>query len=133
MGCRNGNRGAVMVEFLLVFLLVATLFFCMVDFGFLLNAKMVITASAREGARKAAVDGGASPEALERIRHHLSLGRIDPDEVEIEIKPRSATYGTVIRVSLRYHYPVITPVVRSLLGEKVLLEAKVISRSEKVR
>jgi len=77
--------------------------------------------------------------AVRARRHWNASGTISawvgstPRRWKFEIKPRSATYGTVIRVSLRYHYPVITPVVRSLLGEKVLLEAKVISRSEKVR
>jgi hypothetical protein len=122
-----------MVEFVIVVSLLVTILFAMVDFGLMLNAKLVLAAAAREGARRAAIEGGATTVVYDRIRQQLSLGQIDPELAEITISPRTATYGTAITVRLAYGYRPSFPILRGVMGERVPLEAVTIARSEKIR
>ena len=128
-----GESGAAMLEFVLVAGMTMLLLFAIVDFGFAMNAQLVIASAAREGARRAAIDGGASEQARRRIREHLALGRIDPDKAEITINPPKAGYGGTVTVFVSYQYPFITPMIRSLGGDSLRLKAGASSRSEKVR
>lgn len=127
------ESGVAAVEFVLVATVIFLMFFAMIDFGFLLNAKLVLSSAAREGARRAAVDGGASVKAYERIREQLELGRIEAENVEINISPQRAPYGATVRVRLSYDYPIMIPMVRAVVGSRVRLTSETISRSEKVR
>ncbi len=129
----DGPLGAAMVEFVIVVALLVTILFALVDFGLLLNAKLVLVAAAREGARRAAIEGGATPAVYDRIRQQLSLGRIDPAAADIGITPKTATYGTAITVRIAYAYVPMFPVLRGVMGASVPLEAATISRSEKIR
>lgn len=130
---RRDEGGASLVEFVLTLGVVCLLLFALVELGFMLNAKLVMVSAAREGARRAAVEGGATGQVLERIEHQLRMGRIDPRHVRVDITPRTASYGTSIRVKLEYPYRVMIPMVRALVGEEVPIGAEMISRSEKVR
>lgn len=129
----RGERGAVMVEFVLVAGLLFLLTFAILDLGLLLNARLVVASAARDGARRAAVEGGATATAVQRIEQQLRLGNIDPARAVVEIKPRRAAYGSTIRVTVSYEYPLITPVVRTVVGSSVRLESQVVTRSEKVQ
>lgn len=122
-----------MVEFVIVVSLLVTLLFALVDFGLLLDAKLVLAAAAREGARRAAIEGGATPAVYDRIKEQLSLGRIDPAAAVIDIKPKTASYGTAITVKISYGYRPMFPALRGVMGASVPLEATTISRSEKIR
>lgn len=128
-----GERGAVTVEFILTATLLFVILFGIVEFAFIFNAKLMMTGAAREGARRAAVEGGATPGAYACIQEYLALGNIRPDAVEVTITPRQASYGTAIRVRLSYSYPVMTAVLRPIIGERLTLTAEVLSRGEKVR
>ncbi len=127
------QRGTAAVEFSLVSTLVFLLLFAIIDFGVALNAQLVVVSAAREGARRAAVDGGASAEAFRRINDQLSLGRIDPGQATVAIIPKRAGYGGTIKVEIAYRYRLITPLVRSVVGEGINLHGAAYSRSEKVR
>ncbi len=129
----RGERGAATVEFILVATVLFIILFSVVEFAFVFNAKLIMTGAAREGARRAAVEGGATPGAYASIRNYLSLGNIRPGEVEITISPAVASYGTMIRVRLVYRYPVMTAALRPVIGESITLTAEVLSRGEKVR
>jgi len=130
---RRGERGVVTVEFILTATLLFLILFSVVEFAFIFNAKLIMTGAAREGARRAAVTGGATPEAYSCIQEYLVLGGIQPGEVATTIEPRQASYGTTIRVRLVYEYPVITVFLRPIVGESLILTAEVLSRGEKVR
>ncbi|MCL4368042.1 MAG: pilus assembly protein [Actinobacteria bacterium] len=127
------ERGTAALEFSLVSLLVFLLLFGIIDFGLAMNAQLVLVSAAREGARRAAVDGGASQQAYGRIHDYLSLGPIDPDRAAVTITPREAGYGGSIRVEIAYRYRLLTPLVRSAVGEGINLHAVAYSRSEKLR
>lgn len=122
-----------MVEFLLVFVLVALLFFAMVDFGLMLNSRLVLMAACRDGARRAAIAGGATAAVEECIQDQIRLGFLDPGRASIDISPHTATYGTPVTVTITYPYRFVTPMVRSMFGHELTLKASVTVRSEHVR
>jgi len=130
---RRREGGAVTVEFVMTAGLLFVILFGVVEFAFIFNAKLILIGAAREGARRAAVEGGATAGAYACIRDYLALGNIRPDSVEALITPTQASYGTTIRVRLVYRYPVMTAVLRPIIGDSVVLTAEVLSRGEKVR
>jgi len=133
MAGSSPEGGAVTVEFILTATLLFIILFSIIEFAFIFNAKLVMLGAAREGARRAAVEGGATEGALTCIEEYLRLGNISPEEVEVSITPRQASYGTPIRVRLAYRYPVMTAVLRPILGGTVTLTVEVLSRGERVR
>lgn len=77
------DRGAVAVEFALVFPLLAALLLGMVDLGFALNAKIALTQAAGEGARAVAL-GGSTPDATARVMDALrSNGQLSGVDVDV--------------------------------------------------
>lgn len=122
-----------MLEFALSAGLLFLLLFGMMDLGLALNAKLVVSAAAREGARRAAIDGGESQEVLDRVRSQLKLGRIDPAQARIDVSPHQAAFGNSVSVTVDYSYNFISPAMQSLAGGSVLLHAEAVSRSERVR
>ncbi len=121
------------MEFVLVAGLLLLLCFGMIELGLLVNAKLVLAAAAREGARRAAVEGGATAGVYHKITEQLELGNIHADEVDIRISPARAAYGSAITVTLSYDYPVFMPLLRSVFGATVHLQSEVTTRSERVR
>ncbi len=132
-GPSAGRRGAAAAEFSLVAGLMITLMFGIIDFGLAMNAQLILSAAAREGARRAAVDGGDTRAVRERINQQLGLGRIDPARAEVSVSPRTAAYGSPIQVELAYPYTFVTPVGRSLASGGIRIRAGAVTRSEKLR
>lgn len=133
MRARSDERGAALAEFLLVFMLVVLLFFAMIEFGLMLNSRLVVLAACRDGARRAAVEGGATAGVGERIFSQLELGFLDPTLATVSVVPETASYGTPIAVTIEYPYRFITPLVRSLFGGELSLKVTITSRCEHVR
>ena len=128
----GGDRGSALVEFVLVFPIVMVMLFGIVEFGILLNAQLVLDSTARDAARRSAVEGGATERVYERIESQLLTGGIEPEEVEVYISPWTAPYGHSIRVRLTYEYPLMVPAIRAIVGRSVSLKSEVITRSEKL-
>lgn len=126
----RNDDGQALVEFSLVVFLLVVILFSILEGGLLINAKTVLTSAARETARVCAVEGGRTPGALQRLSDSLASGGIDPDEVTALISPGQAIYGTTIRVELQYDYKVVSPVVRAIVGNKISLTSKAVTRSE---
>lgn len=130
---RRPDRGAVTVEFVLTSVLLFVILFSVVEFAFIFNARLVMAGAAREGARRAAVEGGATAGTYECIEKYLALGNISPEAVTVAVTPRQASYGTQIRVRLVYDYPVMTALLRPIIGDSLTIVVEVVSRGEKVR
>lgn len=128
----GGDRGSALVEFVLVFPIVMVMLFGIVEFGILLNAQLVLDSTARDAARRSAVEGGATERVYELIESQLLTGGIEPEEVEVYISPWTAPYGHSIRVRLTYEYPLMVPAIRAIVGRSVSLKSEVITRSEKL-
>ena len=127
------ERGAAAVEFALVASLLVTILLSIVELGLVLDAQLVVSMAAREAARQAAVDGGASAKAYQRAQETLRLGALDPGLATVEIWPRQASYGTVVHARVSYPYNFLTHALEWVGGRGLELEADAVTRSEKVR
>jgi Flp pilus assembly protein TadG len=128
----NSETGTAIVEITLVLMMLMLIISALIDLGFLMNTRLVLVAAAREGARRAAVDGGASDSAFQTTEEQLALGQLDPHQADIEIRPKQAIYGTPITVTVRSCYEIMTPFVRAIAGQSIPLQVEVVCRSEKV-
>ncbi|HEX6990224.1 MAG TPA: TadE/TadG family type IV pilus assembly protein [Bacillota bacterium] len=126
------QRGAVAVEFALTFGLVVTLLLVTLDLGRWLNAELVLTMAAREGARRAAVMGGDYPEVRDRIAELAAAARLADERLEVRIEPMRARYGTTITVELEFPFRPLSPMLLALVGPEVTLRAAAITRSERL-
>ncbi len=122
-----------MVEFVLVSGIVFMLLFAMVEIGLLLDGKLALAAAVRDGARRAAVEGGRTPGTQDKIERLLALGNLDPSRASIEVTPKEASYGTTVTVRVVYQYRWYLPFTRALWGESVQIADEAHARSEKVR
>ncbi len=131
--CLGDTRGGAAAEFVLVSAILFTVLFGILEFGLMMNAKILVTQAAREAARRAAVDGGASASAVNRALDCMKMGSIDTGTVQVSIKPAEAAYGSTITVKVTCAYNPLTAVVRGITRGPVTLGAEVVTRSEKVR
>ena len=134
LNSRLGNcRGAVLVEFVLVFFIIALILFTIVDVGLMLNRRFVLVSAAREGSRIAAVEGGATAAVYDRINVQLEAGGIDHRRVGVDVQPQKAGYGRAITVDLSYDHFFITPMVRRFASDSIEINVSFITRSENVK
>ena len=133
VGRLTDEKGAAAVEFALVAGLLVTLLLAIVELGLVLDAQLVVSMAARETARQAAVDGGASGKAYERAEQTLQLGALDPALAAVEIWPRQASYGTVVHARVSYPYRFLTAALAWVGSQELELRAEAVTRSEKVR
>lgn len=130
---RRSEQGQAVVEFVLVFSILLVILFAILEIGSMLNSRLILSAAAREGARRAAVEGGSHDSVYSRIEQQLRFGNISPEDVEIQITPNRASYGSPIEVRLVYRYSWKSAFLQSIYRKDVILEVAVITRSEKVR
>ena len=128
-----GRRGAAAAEFVLVLWVLTLLLLFTIELGMAANVQLRVTGAAREGARRAAVDGGDTPSARQAILRYLAPAGLAADDVAIEINPAYASYGTSVRVRVAVTHLWRTPIVRQLLGAVATIKAEAVTRSEKVR
>jgi Flp pilus assembly protein TadG len=128
-----GRRGTVAVEFALVSTMLLFILFVVIDLGLAFHVRLVLGAAAREGARQAAVDGGESARARQRVTDYLSLAGVAADAAEVTFVPATASYGTPITVTVSYRYWFTVPLVQAVLGPLMQLQGTAITRSERLR
>lgn len=126
------ERGVAAVEFVAVAGLLAAMLFLIIDMGLMMSANLILTQAAREGSRRAAIEGGATPGAFERIENQVVAGRLDPERLQVDIRPKQATYGTIINVRVDYEYRFHTPFLRRLAGDPFPLRVEMSARSERL-
>jgi len=103
----GGDQGSAAVEFVLVLPVLLIILFAIIDFGRLLNAKIVLTQAAHEGARAAAlVDEAEARSVIDRIVDTMSAGLAEPD---IDVCDSIAAPGGDASVTLTYHFEYVTP------------------------
>lgn len=117
------QRGAVAVEFALVFPILVLLVLGIIEFGAGFHAWDATQNAAREGARLAAVD--ASPSNItKRVRGTTSFLNQSDLKVIIDCQRKGGPFftcpsdpaqwveGDIVRVAVEYHYDYITPLPR---------------------
>jgi Flp pilus assembly protein TadG len=100
-----GDQGSAAVEFVLVLPVLLLVLFAIVDFGRLLNAKIVLSQAAHEGARAAAIaDDSAAVDTVNRIVGGLADGMDEP-----AISGCETDSGADATVTLTYRFSYVTP------------------------
>ena len=120
-------------EFALVIGLMALVVFSLFDLTLLLNRQVVLVQAAREGVRRAIVEGGDTAEVRDVISEQLRAGGMDPGRVTVSITPRRPAYGSTIYVRLTTEVRPVTPVVRQLLPGGLHLDVQMQGRNERLR
>lgn len=132
-GASPRDRGAVAAEFALVMGLLALLIFVLVDVAVILNRQAVLVQAAREGVRRAIIEGGDTPEVHGVIRAQLEAAGLRPDHVLVSVTPDRVGYGGTLYVDLATTVRPMTPVVRQLVPEGIRLHVRMQGRNERVR
>lgn len=130
---RYPERGAVAAEFALIVSLLVLLTFTLFDLALVLNRQVVLTQAAREGVRRAVIEGGDTQEVRDVIAAQLRAGGLDPDRVAVSIHPHSAGYGGTLYVRLDTEVRPVTPIARQLWGNGIHLTAQMQGRNERIR
>jgi len=105
-GWRN-ERGAVAVEFALVFPILIVVLIGIIEYGSVFNAQLLVTGAAREAAREMAVTGdvgqaqSAALGAAEGLAPALTAG-------EVSIDASGCSAGADITVTVSYPKPFLT-------------------------
>jgi Flp pilus assembly protein TadG len=116
------NRGAAVVEFAIIFPVLAMLIFGVIDFGRAFFLRNNLVAAAREGARSGAVmtypcDGTAATAMRLRVRAYVStFGGAAPTDAQITVTTPGGCLGGVatdVQVGVtNYAFIPITPIFR---------------------
>lgn len=108
------QRGAVAVEFALVFPLLMLVLFGVIEYGAVYNAQLVVTGAAREAAREMAVTGNAG--AARTAALTAAPGLVPALTVgDVAVSANSCTPGTDVTVTVSYAKPFLT----GLFGARV--------------
>lgn len=120
------KKGQTLVETALVLPLIILILMGIIDFGMMFNNYLIVSNASREGARNAAV--GAKDSEIISIAKKVS-GTL---EVTTEITPKESLRkkGDEVVVIVKYQYKLLTPVIGSLLADKVELKGTSVMRME---
>lgn len=101
------DRGAAVVEFTLVSILLVTLFVMIMQVGLVLHTRNVMVAAAQEGARFAANADRSGADGVERTRQALreSLGADLESRTAVTVAPRTSTGSGAPVVGIRVAGP----------------------------
>lgn len=101
------DRGAAVVEFTLVSILLVTLFVMIMQVGLVLHTRNVMVSAAQEGARFAANADRSGVDGVQRTRQALreSLGRDLVARTAVTVAPRTATGSGAPVIGIRVRGP----------------------------
>jgi len=134
----HSERGAELIEMVVVLPLLLLVLFGIIDFGFMFQRYVVLTNSAMEGARVGILPGYQLSDAENRARTYAATGGVPGTVTAVALlgtinEPGGGTWPSVqVDVSHFYNYEYIGPIV-SLFGgsfTSVNLRARAIMRRQ---
>lgn len=123
------EEGQSATEFALVLPLILMVILVIIQMGIVVNAQLIITHAAREGAR----DGSVTNSNM-KIRESVinSAGTLDKDSMNISIQPSSGRkIGDYITVTVNYNPPIIFPGIELVFPNSISLRSSATMRIEK--
>ncbi|HUV94852.1 MAG TPA: TadE/TadG family type IV pilus assembly protein [Anaerolineae bacterium] len=109
----RGQRGQTLVEFALVLPILVLLLVGMLEVGRLLNAWLIVSNGAREGARYATV-GVSEAEVIAKVKEACTT--LDPDSLVVEVTGAQGPRGSPVTVRVESTVEVV-PLIGALLSE----------------
>jgi len=95
----KNDRGASMVEFAIVAMLLFALIFGIIEFGWIFNGYITLTSAAQEGARLAIVMKDFDQAAVEqKVKDHAKIFK--EGNLQITVDPPLPTYGEETKVQV---------------------------------
>jgi Flp pilus assembly protein TadG len=122
---RPSTRGQALTEVLIVMPLLLVLIMGAIDVGRLLFASVALEEAAQEGALFAAYQPADENPIRDRVLSSTTSNEVEGATVTVDCVATPAP-GT-IEVTVEADYPLITPIVSSMLGSPVTLSATVIA------
>ena len=114
------------MEFALVLPLVLIMAMALLQVGLLVKDQLIVAGSARSGAREGAVSTDDAEVA--RVAGRAAVG-LDPSRLEFDVL-RDGGHGTAVSVTVRYHAPVVVPIVSWLFPDTIELRSTAVMRQE---
>ena len=115
---RPTERGQAIAEFAIVLVVLMLIVSAIIDFGRLFNAWIVVSSSAREGARQASI-GQPVGAVTTAARGFALVPGLDPATVSVEVAyshtPPVAGDAVRVRVTAS-QFEIVTPLVRDVFG-----------------
>lgn len=150
---RSNRRGAALVEFTIVLLILMVLVFGIIEFGLLIKDYLTLSQAAREGARSAAL-GSRIEVIIDRVQETaigLPGGTIDPADISLQKSSdggvtwvdlgdtggspneNDAAIGQMLRVKLTYDHELVAGGILPFLGDgnTMIISGNMIMRREK--
>jgi Flp pilus assembly pilin Flp len=121
----HSERGQALVETAIVLPVVALLLLAMVDGGRVFAAWIVVTNSAREGARVAAV-GGNQTEVMTQVQDAMA----DVTPFTVSTDNLGGASGESVTVEVSHDVTLITPLIGAILGSVVTVDSTAVMRLE---
>jgi Flp pilus assembly protein TadG len=112
------ERGAVAVEFALIFPVLVLLLVGIIEFGTMFNAQLLVQGAAREGAREMAVSGSVADAQAAALGVAPGLAPA-LTSADVTVSATTCTDGADITVTVHYDKPFLT----GMFGTTMPLEA----------
>lgn len=123
------EKGQSAIEFALVLPVILIIILVIIQSGIVVNAQLIITHAAREGARDGSVTND-NFKIMSSIRN--STGTLNQEMLSISISPSSGRrIGDYITVNIKYRPPLVIPIIRSFFPDSICLKSSATMRIEK--
>lgn len=125
----TNEKGQALVEMAFVLPILLMLVFGITEFGRILGAELILSNSAREGARYAAV-GATDTEIVTKIKDTASF--LDNTKLVISITPSESLRkrGDPVKVQVQYPVEVYAPLISEITGDPYIAKGQSTMRME---
>ena len=131
---RKKRLAAAVVEFAIVAPVFFLMVFGMIEFGRMLMVQQVLTNAAREGARRAVLDGASTSEVESTVNNYLASGSITGAEIGIAPDPPSdAGYGEPVTVTITIGFDEVSWLPSPMFLGETNMSASTVMRRESVQ
>lgn len=108
------ERGSNLVEFTLIITVLLLLIMGTIEFGRVMNAQILVTNSAREGARLGAVGGSAA--SIETKIENM-IGNLSAGNLTVTVTNAQGTPGTQVTVDVQYDLLLVVPLISNIFPQ----------------
>jgi len=125
----KNSKGQAMVELVLILPILLLLIFGIIEFGRIFSTQLIITSSAREAVRKAAV-GATDADILLNAKNSASV--LDSSQMVVTITPAESarSRGDAVTVYIEYPVKIYAPIISNFVGDPYLVSAQAVMRVE---